>query len=115
MTGAELTVDASAVVPILETPVMAHELSAWAASHPWILVAVTLASALGSIALVCVAAVRIPQDYFTCEDQPLPCAGRSLTVRIAARVFLNLVGAGLIAFRLYANSIMSNSVQALIQ
>ena len=75
---------------------MLRELSTWATSHPWIVIGLAVASAFVSVVLVCVAAVRIPPDYFTCEERPLPCAGRPAWLRLGVRVFLNLVGAGLI-------------------
>jgi hypothetical protein len=64
-------------------------------------VAVAVAATLASIAFTLGAgafvAVRLPADYFVVVERPLPLAGRSLALRVAARVAMNLAGLILVA------------------
>lgn len=54
--------------------------------------ALTIASFVGSLALVAFVVVRIPDDYFVAEAPPLPLAGRSMAVRVGARIGMNVLG-----------------------
>lgn len=70
---------------------------AWATPGRLLLGAVIFAlSVLVSIGISVIVVVRLPADYFVREHRPLPLAGRSLGLRIAARVLLNLLGIALI-------------------
>lgn len=46
--------------------------------------------------LTAVALVRLPEDYFVAERQPLPLEGRPAWLRIGARLFRNVIGAALV-------------------
>lgn len=59
-------------------------------------VGICLFSVALTIVITCAVLVRLPADYFTREQRPLPLAGRPRWQRILARVGLNLVGALLV-------------------
>ena len=58
----------------------------------WIGVAIAIGSFAVSLGLTIAVVIRIPADYFVAEHVPLPFAGHSLPVRVAARAGLNLLG-----------------------
>jgi hypothetical protein len=59
--------------------------------------ALCVASLAISLAATGMVVVRLPADYFLREKRPLPFEGRSVWLRVAARVGLNLLGMVLIA------------------
>lgn len=69
-----------------------------AASAGEIALAVVLSAGtvLVSIGVTALLLVRLPADYFVAERRPLPLAGRSTALRVAAAVAKNLAGFALV-------------------
>lgn len=59
-------------------------------------VALSLGAVIVSFGITALLLVRLPADYFVAPKQPLPFAGRSTAVRLAAAIAKNLAGAALV-------------------
>jgi hypothetical protein len=59
-------------------------------------VALSLGAVIFSVGVTALLLVRLPADYFVAEKRPLPLAGRSTPVRLAAVIAKNLAGVALV-------------------
>ena len=85
--------------PLRVSPIVAELWSRAAnATYGEILAAVGLSVGMvvATAGLTAVALVRLPDDYFVAERQPLPLEGRPAWMRIGARAFRNVIGAILV-------------------